>query len=907
MNGPNVPEALASPRRVDRTASRAVPWAKLRRDCQQGRGSRCRAACDCAETGRLSVIGHSADVAAVMDGLLDRPVIARRLARLLGQAELSTQDRARLVALAALHDVGKVNHAFQQAPRRRREGGGHVRPLLALALRAHLEPLATSGGLAGAAQLLLVDDEWHPFHAIMAHHGHLPAARANDARPELWEPGAGHDPAGACRDLMAAVQQWCPAAFAPGAMAWTPPFGHAFAGLLTLADWLGSDGGWFPFPGDEADVPDGSGRFAWALGRARSALAARGLVPEPARALAAALPFTLQALTGFAEPSAGQAAMLDLPPAPAGRICLIEDETGSGKTEAALIHFLDLFRRGEVDGMYLALPTRAAARSIHGRIEKMLEKLLPGAPKVVLAVPGYLPDVPAASSGSALPPDDALLPDDAAPAERDALWAAQRPKRYLAAWVAVGTIDQALMGGLRVRHAHLRSGAMLRLLLVVDEVHASDVYGTELLRNLLDQHRRAGGHALLMSATLGSLARARLLRPAGPTAPPGPGDAVAVPYPAAWSDAAPARPLLCPGAPSRDKERARKPVRVVLEEDWGDAGAVADHALAAAAAGARVLVIRNMVRGVVATQRALEQALGAAAPGTLLAIPGPAGSVCTPHHARYAPEDRALLDAALEAVLGKEAPRLRGSIACASQTAEQSLDLDADLLITDLCPADVLLQRIGRLHRHRRPRPPRFEEATCVVLAPGEAVLSASIGRTGEVGDAPLALGRVYPDLLGVLATRRALALAGDGRIAIPADNRKLVEAATHPHLLRALAEQAGGAWAERRGLELGTRGAHAQAAWRACLAWDEPIRPLPPPDERITTRLGLDDRSLDLPVGTVGPFGQAITRLTVPGRWLGGVAGDASVAVVRAGPGTLHVGLGGRGFIYDRFGLRPT
>ena len=75
----------------------------------------------------------------------------------------------------------------------------------------------------------------------------------------------------------------------------------------------------------------------------------------------------------------------------------------------------------------------------------------------------------------------------------------------------VGTIDQVLMSGLRVRHAPFRSGPMLRLLLCVDEGHASDAYTTTLLRNLLNQHSAAGGHALLMSATLGSRARIRLL------------------------------------------------------------------------------------------------------------------------------------------------------------------------------------------------------------------------------------------------------------------------------------------------------------------------------------------------------------------------------------------------------------
>lgn len=584
--------------------------------------------------------------------------------------------------------------------------------------------------------------------------------------------------------------------------------------------------------------------------------------------------------------------MLSLPAAPGGRTCLIEDETGSGKTEAALIHFLDLFRRGEVDGMYFALPTRAAARGIHGRIEAALHRLMSGAPPVILAVPGYLPQT---LPSSALPAADVLWPDDAA-AARDALWAGERPKRYLAGWVAVGTIDQVLMGGLRVRHAQLRSGAMLRLLLVIDEVHGSDTYMAQILRNVLDQHRRAGGHALLMSATLGSKARARLLRTSGPTKPPEPADAVATPYPATWSDAAPDAPLGRPEAP-RAEGRA---VRIVIEPDWHDGSAVVARALDAARNGARVLVIRNTVRSVIATQQALE----AMEPMLLLSVAGASGTVRTPHHARYAAEDRMRLDATLEAILGKDAPRRCGSIACASQTAEQSLDIDADLLITDLCPADVLLQRIGRLHRHRgRPRPAGFEQATCVVLAPGQDELAATVRANGEVGGALLGLGLVYPALLGVLATRRIL--AQDDVISVPADNRRLVEAATHPTLLKTLADALGGCWPERWKQESGEHGAHALAANHACLDWSKPTEPLSTLNEVITARLGLDDRSVELPDGTRGPFGHPVSRLTVPGRWLRGVALDAALVVERATMGELGLAIGDRRLVYDRLGLR--
>ena len=833
----------------------------------------------------------------MLRALLDVPTIRRRLAALLGQANLTEADLQRLAALAALHDLGKANVGFQNrihgssGPR-----AGHIGPLHTLLVKRGpmAKLLFASGGLSKVEHLLRgAGEAYQPWNAILAHHGDLP-----DAGPvlaELWRPAAGYDPIASCRELVEAVLTWFPLAAEAKPPAWPHPFGHAFAGLVTLADWLGSDTEWFPLDG--ADVPDGTPRFAWALARAHSLIDARALRPDIARAAACALSWDAKDLLTFADPSPAQSAMMQLAaPPPTGRTCLVEAETGSGKTEAALLHFLDLFRRGEVDGMYFALPARAAAVQIHGRIQTALQKLLgPSAPPVTLAVPGYLPRQ---VTTAPLPDAGVLMPDERAASLRDAHWSSERPKRFLASWVAVGTIDQALLGGVRVRHATLRSGAMLRLLLVVDEVHASDRYMTAILRNLLDQHRRAGGHALLMSATLGSEARAILLQTRGRMPCPDLAAAVGTSYPATWSDATPAGPLPSPDPqPTAGKH---KDVQIVLEPDWRDDGAVVALAVAAARQGARVLIIRNTVRSVVGTQIALE----VIASDLLLHVPGPGGAVSAPHHARYATEDRKVLDAALEGTLGRSAARTQGSICCCSQTAEQSLDIDADLLITDLCPADVLLQRIGRLHRHMRDRPDGFGQPRCVALAPSEDELAAAIGKDGEPRGAPLALGLVYRGLVGVLATR--IAFAGQGMIQIPGDNRRLVEAATNPHSLLALAESRGGGWMERWKQEGGANGAQAQEARHACLDWQDRVAPFPK-DERITVRLGVDDRTVELPPGAIGPFGTPITAVLIPGRWLRGVPVEAEATVAMDATGGLTIRIGAASFMYDRLGLRPS
>lgn len=876
----------------------ARPWAKLRRRCEAGDQPCRERRCGCPVAAHLSLVGHSADVAAVLRRVVDQPTTRARLARLAGVPDLGARDLDRLAALAALHDLGKVNHGFQAKALPAGAPGprcGHMAPLAhILDSTAGADPvrgpiLRRLHGLPGLAEMLdWLSGEHDALLPLLAHHGSLPHGGGPRA-DVLWQPRPHYDPIAAVAELLAAIKGWLPAAFAPGQhLPWTEPFAHAFAGLLMLADWLGSDERRFGYGEGQ---PDGPERFAWSLERADEAIAALHLDPARRREAARILGWEFAAvLPGLAEaghpPRPAQAAVLDLPPAgPAGRVVVLEAETGSGKTEAALVHFLDLLRQGRVDGLYFALPTRAAAVQIHGRVEVALRRCIgDAAPPVGLAVPGYH----RVGTAEVLPDPSGRWPDDRDETLRDLFWAVERPKRYLAGAVMVGTVDQALTGALKVRHAQLRSAALLRLLLVVDEVHASDPYMTELLRRLLDQHVAAGGHALLMSATLGASARTRLTAASVRALPPTEAVATALPYPSLQLAGGEPQGLPDGGGPGRP------PVAVELRPAWDDLPALAALAGQAAAQGARVLVLRNTVRGAVAAQQALE----AAGVPTLTC-----GGVPALHHARFAAEDRKLLDAALEAALGKNAGRGSGLVAVATQTAEMALDLDADLLITDLCPADVLLQRLGRLHRHARRRPVGFERARAIVLAPEVEELAGSIQHGGEARGGPLGLGRVYPDLLGIVATRKLL--ADPGVVRVPQDCRVLVEAATHPDALKRLSEQLRGVWEKHYQSIWGAKAGERTLARQNAIDWRMPIQVLPDLAAKIGTRLGLDDREVELPADVGGPFGEAITRLRLPGWMVGDAAPEAEPTGFTLAPDGLTFVLGGRRFRYDRLGLR--
>lgn len=840
------------------------PWAKLDRDPET---EEVRAA--------LPLGDHGLDVGSAMEALLAGGVWERALAETAGRA-LAAQDRARLTALAALHDIGKANSGFQARWRRGATPVGHEGQVAALLLDPALRATAAGQGLArivrewGAAQHMA---------ALMSHHGR-PRAEFAPAGPgkQLWEDHVvhwraadGYDPAAEVATLIEQVRARWPLAWEPGgALPDAPRFVGLFAGLVTLADWIGSDQRRFPVAG-----PHGAERDAVRAELAKEAVTARGLSPAATPAAGFADAF------GFGPRGVQSAAAAD----DLGPVALIEAETGSGKTEAALWRWLELRRAGQVDGLFFALPTRSAAVQLHARVNRMLRRVWgENAPEAVLAVPGYLRAGDA--TGQPLPGWEVRW-DDAGPGGGDdRRWAAERANRFLAARVAVGTIDQALLGALRVKHAPFRAAALARGLLVVDEVHASDAYMGRLLERLLDNHVAAGGRALLLSATLGATARARLLRQPEPD----PTQAEAQPYPALSGRAA---------LPRRASSDGTTPKRVAVELDGriDDADAVAARAVAAARAGASVLVVRNSVGGAVAVAQAVE----ALAPELAFRVDGAA----TLHHGRFAPSDRRLLDEAVEGAFGRDRSAA-GRVLVGTQTLEQSLDIDADLLLTDLAPMDVLLQRIGRLHRHARGDRGAFAEARVVVLRPAARDLTPLLGRVRERhGLGPMSDGGgVYPNLLQLEATLRLL--EANPTVSIPADNRRLVERALHPDILDALAADLGAAWinhaAACAGIAHADRGTAGDLSLDLSACWRDLV--FPDNAETVATRLGARDLLVDFPDPPPGPFGQEVDRVAIPHWMARGVGPDASPELLPAVAGRVRFRLGERTYAYDRWGL---
>ena len=842
---------------------------------------------------------HLADVGACFEALLAQETIRRRLARTAGWDDLDDVTAARLCVFAALHDIGKVNVGFQARGwkpddlRGMRGVGraGHTADLTPVLQWKDRETAEWFLPALGLETIETWDDDdgftaCGLFVAALSHHGR-PLQLDDpdkDSNPRIWRSFGELDPREYTEHIGRLVREWFPGAFVTDGppLPSAPEFQHHFLGLCNLADWIGSNEDYFPYVDEPRDDYINTARD-----NAELAIKTVGLNVKAQRKAFAGVPGFNALFDRISEPpNAVQQTARDAPlDAP---LVIIESETGSGKTEAALWRFAEMYADGNVDGLYFALPTRAAAVQIHERVQRFVANLFPKGhrPAVVLAVPGYDPDADADAAGITLAVYDAHA---AGHHEDDKPWASENPKRYLTAQIAVGTVDQAMLGSLKVKNAHMRAAGLARNLLVVDEVHASDSYMSEVLTAVLDAHLGAGGYALLMSATLGSVARQRWLGDTGTMSLP---DAIAVPYPAVSTR---------DSIEDTGENGQAKTVRMESRPAMREPSAIAHIAVDAARAGAKVLVVRNTVDYAVNTWREVAALAGDDGLETLL------------HHGRYAAGDRKYLDGCVEKLLGKDNRSCKGCVAVGTQTLEQSLDIDADLLITDLCPADVLLQRIGRLHRHDRDdRPPDYATPQCIVLTPGDDLTPLLASGRDANGLGPH--GGVYEDLRILEATRSLIEEYDDWRI--PEMNRELVERATHPAALAAI-EEMGDDWKEHGIKVKGGAIGDWQTARNAIIRRDKSFfldnRDVlfPSDEERIRTRLGDDRVDVTFDPTPASPFDSdgapPIDRVAVSVRWLPNDAGDGieSVAATTTDDGGFEFAVGERRFRYDRAGLR--
>ncbi|MEU1128314.1 CRISPR-associated helicase Cas3' [Streptomyces sp. NPDC005900] len=498
-------------------------------------------------------------------------------------------------------------------------------------------------------------------------------------------------------------------------------------------------------------------------------------------------------------------------------LVVIEAPMGEGKTEAAQMAAEVLAARFGADGVFVGMPTQATSDPMFTRTRRWVEAVDGRLASRVVLLHGrrafnrewkaLLVNAGAFADEVFCGVDEFGLGDDPYGVEREVCGVPERQapaewflgsKRGLLAPFVVGTVDQLLYAATRTRHVMLRMAGLAGKVVILDEVHACDVYMSQFLREALRWLGEAGVPVLVLSATLASAQRQALVEAYLAGAASREELRVEVPAPlgypgvtAAWLSAF-GEPRFLVDATGSWREDLGVTVQVVPEvvpssrtsreererlQGEADArvGALLEEELVD---GGTALVIRNSVARAQSLYGEFRERFGEDEVRLL--------------HARFTVARRADLTEESLRLLGPQTPRRRGGrlIVVATQIAEQSFDVDADMLVTDLAPVDLLLQRVGRLHRHEDTwRPGRLREPRVFVTGfdPGVGGVPAFVFASEKIYGRHLLL-------------RTAAVLPGAGEVwSVPRDVPGLVE-----KVYGAEAALLPGAWREA-----------GEAAWR--------------------------------------------------------------------------------------------
>ena len=641
---------------------------------------------------------HSLDVAAVADALLTvNPRKLGVMADLLGTSPHNA--RRFLVCLIALHDVGKFSKFFQ----------AKNPEAWALSIETHLgpcpQPPKGSGrhdadaylmrdGIELRASLKPATRDWSNgdfntiWAAITGHHGQ---PRNDNGAPTDHIPGIMPK----CMDAAKLFSCDVCALFQPldrlplpderslSVLSWL------VCGLTVVSDWIGSNRDWFPYC-----APCQSLAQYWDYTRAigADAIVKAGVLPSRLSADMSAARLLSGRIAASLSPLQQRVSDMPLPEGP--MLTIIEDVTGSGKTEAAILLAARLMADGHASGLFFALPTMATANAMYDRLVKSYGRLFADAANPSLVLGHGKRMLNEKFTESILDAGKAAEGYPGGGGATCAAWIADDRRKVFLAEIGIGTIDQALLGVLPSRHQVLRLWGLSDRVLIIDEAHAYDAYMAQEMERQLEFQAALGGSAIVLSATLADKQRARLEAAFARGLGVKHGRQPASAYPLLTCVARAG--ISIDPLPSRQDRTRALPVRRIAS--FGDA---AGHLSAMAARGCAVAWIRNSVDDAMEAAAELRQR----------------GHDPVLLHARFAMGDRLDIEKTVCGTLGcdEKSGKRRGFVIVGTQILEQSLDYDVDAMVIDLAPIDLMIQRAGRLWRHtEREGRPVGEPELCV-------------------------------------------------------------------------------------------------------------------------------------------------------------------------------------------------
>ncbi|MDX2007845.1 MAG: CRISPR-associated helicase Cas3' [Meiothermus sp.] len=668
-----------------------------------------------------------------------------------------------LCFLIALHDIGKADPLFQsKAPEAVDDD------IKSVGLLEGVDPDMVRGFRheARSAEWLipyLGKRGWPPevvrvvAAVIRGHHGNFRPKERPDEHATLWNPLREE-----LVELLEYVLQPEPD-FRPQAFVHANVSGVLFVGLVVLSDWIASSThpfGYHLIP----KTDDPQEYFELACKRALEVVSQLELADLP-NPFAQAQPLKLtQVWPEIAALRPSQEALEETVLAGVSPgLAILEAPMGEGKTESAVYLAEEWNRQRGCSGVYIALPTMATSNQMYNRYARYL-KARPseqGQPRLIHGmawlVGDDLPDAPQTDDGR-----------DSKEAARIRMWLAS-PKRALLALEAVGTVDQALMSALNVKHGFLRLCGLARKVLVIDEVHAYDAYMQAILQRLLAWCRELRVPVILLSATLSRSQKANLIAAyTGQALDPVPG---VEPYPLLTFAALGQQPFVV----QAKSAYTQKHIELRLEPGLlHDAEATARKAASLVEGGGCVCVLANTVRRAQAIFEELGRMKAAGQMSNIVDL--------RLFHARFPAERRDEIEKDVFRCFGTirdpetklvipNPERPPQAILVATQVVEQSLDVCFDVMLSDLAPVDLLLQRLGRLHRHVIN--PRFVHEKPVLH-----ILLPSLREPFDFGRIELKRGKdgEWRGVYDRATLLRTLAVLPRGHFTLPADFRDLIE-----------------------------------------------------------------------------------------------------------------------------------
>lgn len=377
-------------------------------------------------------------------------------------------------------------------------------------------------------------------------------------------------------------------------------------------------------------------------------------------------------------------------------LVIIEANTGSGKTEAALAYASKLLAQDFADNIIFALPTQATANAMLERLESVAGRIFGDRDNIILAhgkrdsnehfkkmIERYKRSI--------------CSKDDFEAGAQCSEWLSSSRKRVFLGQIAVTTVDQVMLSAIRpLRHYFVRSFGIGKGVLIIDEIHAYDAYMYGILEAVIKQQKQAGGSVILLSATLPAYQKQSLLK--------------------AWGIETAideqAYPLILQAIDNdihafkleNNESCQKKRVEIELwkNDDCSITTKQLEQIVHAAENGAKVGIVCNLVDDAQRYAHILSE---------MTSVP------VDIFHSRYRYCDRMNKEKMVLDHYGKHSPN-EGRILVGTQVIEQSLDIDFDWLITFICPIDLFFQRMGRLHRHLKQRPDSYKNPLCTVVVP---------------------------------------------------------------------------------------------------------------------------------------------------------------------------------------------